>query len=608
MALVFDIETNGLLREGLTKIHCICTYNTETKEALSYFGPSLHNGIKALCEADVLVGHNIIKYDIMAIKAVTGIDVRETGKMFDTFLVSTMIHGDLARRDARSRVIPQALWGKHSLKAWGYRLGEYKGEYAENTDWATFDLDMLRYCEQDVKVTASLYATLLSQIDKELTVSLTAEHRVWRIIAEQEEHGFRFAAEKAQEFFDKLSMEIGETKIALRTLFGTRVKSKGEKVPKITRKYKGAQYTKGCAYTAIEYTEFNPMSGDDVAYWLQRLYNWQPTELTPTGRPQVTADILVDLPYPEAARLAKLQFLVKVASFFWSEKGAGWLQLYKEETQSIHGSVNVNGAATSRMTHSAPNMANIPSVKKSRWNPLREEYGKLCRSLFHAKPGYKIVGCDAAGLELRCLAHYMAAYDGGAYANTVVKGNKEDGTDIHTVNQKFAGLPTRDAAKTFIYALIYGAGDAKIGSIVGGGAKQGKAMKQRFLDGLPALKTLMGNVHKAIKLRGYVRGIDGRRIHCDSMHKSLNYLLQSAGAIAMKHALINIDNYAKAEDIDYSWCVNVHDEYQAEVREDQATRFAELAVKAIVDAGNSLGFKCPLDGEAKIGNNWAETH
>lgn len=611
MAIVFDVETNGLLRQA-TKVHCICTYDTETKKATSYYGPSLTKGYEVLASASLLIGHNIIKYDLPVLKRITG-KALCTGKLFDTYLVSTMLCKSLYATDVKTRTLPQNYWGKHSLAAWGYRLGVLKGDFGATTDWAEFSMDMLKYCEQDVAVTVALYQYLLSKVDSSLQRSLASEHQVWRIIAEQEEHGFPFDYEGASAFFEKLSLDIGQEKIRLRTLFPPRYKKQGVPVAsKRTqlRKVNGVlcQYTEGALMQKVTLSEFNPCSGDDVAHWLIRRYNWKPSDFTETGKPKVTGDILSDLDYPEAQALARLQFLVKMASFLWGEKETGWLQIYDKETGCIHGNVNPNGAATSRMTHSSPNMAQVPSVKTSSWNPLRAEYGKLCRSFFKARDGYAIVGCDASSLELRCLAHYMAKYDGGAYVNTVVKGNKDEGTDIHTVNQRFAGLPTRDLAKTFIYALIYGAGDAKIGSIMNGGAKQGSAMKQRFLDGLPALKSLINDVQRAAKVRGYLRGIDGRIIAVESQHAALNRLLQSAGAIVMKYALINIDTWAKQEGIDFGFCANVHDEWQAEVRADQAQRFAELSVLAIEKATEDLDFRCPLTGEAHIGNTWADTH
>ena len=196
------------------------------------------------------------------------------------------------------------------------------------------------------------------------------------------------------------------------------------------------------------------------------------------------------------------------------------------------------------------------------------------------------------------LAHYMDDYH---YTQELLNG------DIHTANQKSAGLKTRDQAKTFIYAFLYGAGDVKIGQVAGGGAKRGRILKKNFLDNTPALRELRRNVQHKCK-QGWVRGLDGRKLHIRSEHSALNTLLQSAGAVIMKKALVLLDEYAKRYKIDYKFVLNVHDEFQCEVREDQADFFGGLAVGSIVQAGKSFNLNCPLDGEYKVGKSWQQTH
>jgi DNA polymerase I-like protein with 3'-5' exonuclease and polymerase domains len=256
----------------------------------------------------------------------------------------------------------------------------------------------------------------------------------------------------------------------------------------------------------------------------------------------------------------------------------------------VRGYVNTIGAVTGRMTHSKPNMAQVPAS----YSP----YGKECRSLWTVPHGYRLVGCDASGLELRMLAHYM---NDKRYTNEILTG------DIHTANQLSAGLDTRDQAKTFIYAFLYGAGDEKIGSILGGGSGIGRKVKRKFLDNTPALKSLRERVATASK-RGYLIGLDGRRIHVRSEHSALNTLLQGAGAIVMKKALALLNNYAILKGIDYKFIGNIHDEMQTEVLDKDAKIFGEIAVKAIQEAGKELNLNCPLDGEYKIGDSWNETH
>ena len=221
-----------------------------------------------------------------------------------------------------------------------------------------------------------------------------------------------------------------------------------------------------------------------------------------------------------------------------------------------------------------------------------------CRSCWTVREGYKLVGIDASGLELRMLAHYM---DDKEYTNEVTEG------DIHTANQKAAGLKSRDQAKTFIYAFIYGAGDAKIGSVVGGNQRDGAKLRKSFLDNNPSLKLLRERVSKAAK-RGYLKGLDGRKIYVRSEHAALNSLLQGGGAIAMKRALLMLQNLIKLNSLDARFVANIHDEWQMEVREDVADFVGELAVGCIEKAGEYYKLRCPLTGEYKIGDNWSETH
>jgi DNA polymerase I-like protein with 3'-5' exonuclease and polymerase domains len=300
------------------------------------------------------------------------------------------------------------------------------------------------------------------------------------------------------------------------------------------------------------------------------------------------------MPYPEAKPLCEYLMIQKRLGQLAEGKEA-WVKL--EKNGRIHGRVNTNGAVTGRCTHSNPNMAQVPAV--------RAPYGKECRELFKVAPGYKMVGADASGLELRCLAHFMGKWDNGAYAKELLEG------DIHTANQKAAGLETRDQAKTFIYAFLYGAGDGKIGTIVGKGQEEGARLRANFLKKTPALKYLKEAVEVASK-RGYLLGLDGRKLWIRSEHAALNTLLQSAGALVMKQACVFLDTTISLAGWewgkDYSFVLNVHDEWQIEVREPLAKWIGETAVEAIREAGKHFNFRCPLDGEYKIGNNWCETH
>ena len=269
---------------------------------------------------------------------------------------------------------------------------------------------------------------------------------------------------------------------------------------------------------------------------------------------------------------------------------SSWVEM-QEEDGRVHGQVNSNGAVTGRMTHSKPNVAQTPASYSL--------YGADCRACWTVPAGKKLVGVDASGLELRMLAHYMNDQE---YTNEVVNG------DIHTANQHAAGLVDRDTAKTFIYAFLYGAGDKKIGSIVGAGASKGKQLKETFLNNTPSLRDLRERVERTAEVKGFLVGLDGRKLHIRSSHAALNTLLQSAGAVSMKKALTTLEEYAILSSIEYSFVGNIHDEFQVEVRADQATKFGRLAVECIKSAGIRFNLRCPLDGEFKVESTWAETH
>ena len=318
---------------------------------------------------------------------------------------------------------------------------------------------------------------------------------------------------------------------------------------------------------------------------------WKPKAFTDSGEPKVDEAVLSSIDMPEAKMLNEYLLLNKRLGQLATGNQA-WLKMEKEGR--LHGRVNHMGAVTSRCTHSNPNVAQVPSVGAP--------YGKECRSLFYAPTGYSLLGADASGLELRCLAHYMAAYDDGSYANTVVNG------DIHTINQEAAGLPTRNNAKTFIYGFLYGSGDEKTGKIIGKGAKEGRAIKKKFLKKLPALKYLKDAVSEAADERGWVKGLDGRIIPVRHSHASLNTLLQSAGALVCKTWYVFIARAIKEQGLDAKIVAFIHDEVQLLVKEGQEDDTGRLIQSCMYGVERHFNFRCKLDSDYKYGRNWADTH
>lgn len=591
---IFDLETDGLNLEKITTIHVLVVYDSEKDAYFRYDKEKVKDGVKHLSQADAVAGHNIINFDIPVIKKFY--PSFEPKKVIDTLVWARLAYADIYDIDAKlvaKHKFPKSLMGRHSLEAYGYRLGELKGEFHERTDWQEWSQEMSDYCEQDVRVTKLLYEKLLSKNISQEAIEL--EHQVAHIIKRQVDWGFCFDTDKAEALYVKLLQRKEELLSILQEAFPPWFEASGKATnPKRPNTKKGV--VAGCPYQNIKLVEFNPNSRTHIYKCLMKKYGWKPKEFTDSGQPKVDETILDQLEYPEAKLLSEYLMIQKRIGQL-AEGNKAWLKLVGSDHR-IHGEVITNGAVTGRMTHNNPNIAQVPAVNVP--------YGRECRELFQPTPGWVEVGCDASGLELRCLAHYMARYDGGEYAKEILEG------DIHTANQRAAGLATRAEAKRFIYAFLYGAGDAKIGEIVGGTSKDGKKLRKAFLSKTPALAKLKETVEKTVKKRGYLIGLDGRHLKIRSMHSALNTLLQSAGALIMKKALVILDQSLQAKGLvpgqDYEFMANIHDEWQIDCRPEYAELVGETAVESIKAAGQHFKFRCPLDGEYKIGNNWAETH
>jgi DNA polymerase I-like protein with 3'-5' exonuclease and polymerase domains len=621
VALLFDIETDGLLNE-MTKIHCLVIKSTgELGIVKQYHGDQLEDGLRVLQHfVGTIVGHNILKFDIPAIQKLHPW-FKPKGQIRDTLTLSRLIWSDLKERDFervnKGSDFPKQFIGQHGLKAWGYRLGCLKGEFGETADWKEFSEDMLRYCVQDVEVLHKLWDRIQQEQYSDRAIEL--EHEFQKVLWLQEQHGFAFDRKAAVDLYSTLGQRRAELEKELKAMcpgwwvdmkvpahwVGYHV-AESATVCNALNVVKTQYPTKAAALkakatnihrgpVAQKHVEFNPSSRDHIARVLIERHGWKPKQFTPEGRPTVDETVLEGLPFPEAKLLSEY-FLIEKRIGQLAEGQNSWLKL--EQNGRIHGEVITNGAVTGRCTHQRPNMAQVPGCSAP--------YGKECRSLFIVPPGYKLVGCDASGLELRCLGHYLHRYDGGAFVKELLSG------DIHTANQKAAGLDTRNQAKTFIYAWLYGAGDEKIGKIVGKGSKEGRALKERFLKANPALKRLKDDVAAAVKKRGFLLGLDGRRLPVRSEHAALNTLLQSAGALLVKEATVALfkDLAALGWEFGKDWALvaHVHDELQIECREDRAQQCGESATRAMSSAGRSFQFRCPISGEFRIGASWAGTH
>lgn len=613
---VCDTETDGLLT-ALTKLHCLVGINIDTEEVSSFNPNDIRSGMDFVESADHLIFHNGINFDVPALRKVKP-DIK-IPKITDTLIMSKLIYPDMFDTDMKmlkgnpNYRLPKNMFGRHSLASWGYRLGDYKGDF-DGGDWQTWTPEMTEYCEQDCWVLLKLYRHLKS---KEFsTQSMKLEHQFATIIQRQQQRGWAFDEAKATQLYSELVAERQIIKDSMADLFpgwwedmktpkeyisgsyravtktALTVKIKENVTDREQRKDLLARITPG--ELKQKHTPFNPGSRQHIYRVFAEKYNWKPKKFTKTGEPKIDETVLQSLKYPEAAVLSKY-FLLDKRIGQLAEGNQAWLRVVKDGR--IHGSVNTLGAVTGRCTHSHPNVAQTPA------NGV--PYGSQFRSLFIATKGMTLVGADASGLELRCLAHYMAHWDKGEYTKVLLEG------DVHSVNQEAAGLPTRDNAKTFIYGFLYGAGDAKIGEIVGSGSKAGKFLKEKFLKTLPALGSLSSVVKQAAK-KGYIKGLDGRTLKIRHEHAALNTLLQSAGAIVMKFALVETDRLLREADlqagVDYEFVGNIHDEMQLECTPEIAEVVGSCMVKAIENATTHFNFKCPLTGEYKIGESWASTH
>ena len=521
------------------------------------------SGLKEYLGTSKLVMHNGISFDAYHLNRLWGMKIR-TAQVLDTLVLSRLLNPNRE--------------GGHSLGAFGTRLG------LEKIDFSDYDSglseEMVEYCIRDVNLLERVY----HELKREQSVygfgerAIEIEHEVAAIICKQERRGFKLDLPRCMGLVAEFSDRMREIEQQLQGVF-----------PPITTE----RVSEKTGKRLKDHVEvFNPGSRQQIARRLQEL-GWKPTKMTEKGSVIVDEDTLSGVDLPEAKLVAEYLMLQKRHAQVKS-----WIDAVEDDGR-VRGKVITNGAVTGRMTHHSPNMAQIPSSSSP--------YGHECRSCWTVDDGYRLVGADASGLELRMLAHYLndTRYVGKdideAYVREVCEG------DIHTKNQNAAGLAERAQAKTFIYALLYGAGPAKIGTIVGGQEKEGRRLINTFLDNTPALKALKATIER-VSAKGHIAGLDGRRLHIRSTHAALNTLLQSAGAIVMKQALILLNKKIKKARLDAHFVANVHDEWQMEVLAKDAEAAGKMAVEAITEAGTALGLRCPLTGEYKVGLNWAETH
>jgi DNA polymerase-1 len=583
MRVTFDIETDGL---DAKVIHVLVAkqvgvegnYVIRSPKAFAKFAEGVTEWI----------AHNGIGFDIPVIEKLWGYKI-PLSKTTDTLVLSRLFE-------------PQRKGG-HSLKVWGERLGDFKDEFS---DWSAYSEEMKEYCKQDVHVTELLYNHLMQEGSKFSKKSIRLEHAVHMIMCQQQVNGFEINRELAQEIYtvclketNRIETEIKEFMVPIAV-----------PVKEVVLKYKkdgsifATQLLEGQNvqgdYTKIMWEEFNLGSPTQINKRLDRL-GWRPTVKTKSGNSyKICPENLATIPSTAPQAVLGLKAW-KVLETRW-KLAQEWLEK-SENDGRVHGTVITTGAVTHRAAHRGPNMANIPSVPHGKtgilWK-MEGMYAAECRQAFQVPEGKRLVGTDAAGIQLRVLAHYM---NDPIYTEQVIDG------DIHTFNMNALGRYCKDrpTAKTFIYAFLLGAGVGKIAEILGCSPAQANKSMQNFYEALPTLKTLKSEASRAAGM-GWMKGLDGRILKIGSEHLALSVYLQGGETVLMRVANVFWQNQARKEGINFKQCAWVHDEWQTEVDADQAERLGEIQVQSIIDAGTHFNLNCPMDGEAKIGRNWLETH
>jgi len=666
---VFDTETNGLLH-NVTEVHCCVISHTKApkhKDTKEYCLGAQRLYLKALDGFEVIAGHNIIGYDLPLLKKMYNWEPAPHVIILDTLWMSRLFNPDID--GGHSLGMWGKRLGNDKLEYYPVKdklqptYNPLEKQPKKNPGWegSIYTEEMGEYCKQDVNLNVDVFWKLVELLEHFEWRSVECEMKTALIIQRQMEHGFVFNKIEAEKLHAELTTKVIDLEEEVLTTFKPiakfireiqpKVRQDGEVSPvglgqidrweeviptpdvtrstkevtkviecfpneegswpddesnkwfkEVTKVEKIVEYHSG-AFSLISWPEFSLGSRPQIA---ERLLasGYKLTKKTEKGNFIVDDEVLreaAEAGVPEAIPLSayftiqKMEAMVKnwISNAKWNPKQGVW---------RIHGYVNSLGAATNRMTHSKPNVAQVPSVNykdKKILYGFEGGYGYESRSLFTVRSGYKLVGCDASGLELRCLAHYMGDED---YTDTILNG------DIHTKNMIAAGLVTRDQAKTFIYAFLYGAGDAKIGNIVGGSLKAGKALKAKFLAGTPALKRLREGILSTVSRRMWLKGIDGRILRVRYQHAALNTLLQGMGAIIMKYWLVEVARVADEEGLDWNPSGNIHDEGQFEVKEEDVPRFKEICEAAFPTVTKLLSVKCLLEGEAQEGLTWATTH
>jgi DNA polymerase I-like protein with 3'-5' exonuclease and polymerase domains len=613
-----DVEANGLLGTVDT-IWCLVAKNIDTQVVHKFTQDQVNNGevYRFLTTCKVIVGQNFLGYDVPLLEKVLGYKFRSDQLILDTYILSQMLEPDRKRHP-----LTKGKKGPHSLENMGNWLGRHKPEHE---DWTQYSEEMLHRCSEDVEITCLEFTRLnrkarLFDKDSRWIKPYKIEAGFQLCVNKQVERGILIDQDKLEKNIQFFTDEIQRVDDLVIPQLPQKLhihESKKQGIIGWNKKpFKGDgtlnQYTTtwcvdnnisdttiiGGPFTRISFSDFDLGSLKDVKEYLLSK-GWKPLKWNYKEDPATGQKIRTSAKIDQEDEFLGVQGDVgkQVAKRLICRHRLSQLQGFKDKLRP-------DGRLTSVITGITPTVrckhaivVNIPGADAA--------YGQKMREIFIAPKGYKLVGCDAASCQLRNLCHHMGD---DKYTEAVINGDKDKGTDIHTLNMQAAGLNNRTDAKRFIYGFLFGAGDEKTGLIIGKGRLAGKAIKSQFLSTLPKLKALIDGVTRQFNTYKYIHGLDGRLIYPRSPHEALCYQLQSDEAIMMKVATIYLHQWIEKEGLDAHMVSHMHDEYNFEVRGKHTAMFSKLAEKAITKAGEWLNMNVPMAGEACIGDTWWEIH
>ena len=612
LRLCVDIETNGFMPD-VSKIWCMVAVDSDTGTVYSFSDydselPSLKEGLEFIGTADIIFGHNIIGYDLVVLKHLTGWMPNDNQQVTDTWILSQI---NQYKRDH-----------KHGLEGWGSKLGFPKLPFDQ---FDSYSKEMLTYCIRDVELNVKVYKELVEESIKILRKhpnfkkGIEVEMEFSKIEADIRNKGWMFDMASAQTLLTNINNKLDAIEQVLEPKIGMRC----IKIDKPDEYKEPAWRKDGCytvstvkhfGYTQESGREDRPIAGpycrvsfeqgkigsiEVVKDWLYSI-GWVPDEWNVeriNGKfvnksPKITESSLENL--GNDAMLVSEYYTVR------SRKGIleGWIEEVKRSPDNrLHGRMWTIGTPTFRCRHEV--VANLPSVDSV--------YGKEMRSLLICEEGTTIVGADSAGNQMRGLCHYIGNDE---FTNEVING------DVHQRNADALGV-SRKLAKPFLYAFLFGGGAGKLGLILSGkrDAKLGQEAMDKFEKSIPGLSELKDklmtqyqNTSNAFgKDKAFVRGLDGRLVFVSSPHQVLNYILQTAEGITCKAAAVYLKRKLRDRKIPHYFALHYHDEVAVVCKDEHVEEVRELSVEAFVEAPKWFDITC-MGGDAKVGKNYADVH